>query len=241
VDHRVVEGADEHGRIAAAGIVGGHPISCSTNRAGRFPTPTKENCRPCDVPGSSRTSSAAGTYTSPHFQENAAPPRQAGRSLRSRSGTARSRSRACSVPMRPGERPTRGSTPSSSPITVAGRWITFPQPLTSFPASPTPSGTASRCSSIPESGAGATLPPLSRSGARAVLVGRAHLYGLAAAGEAGVRHAIDILAEELRTSMALCGAATLADLDRDLIRVSGPPRAGLAGHAAKPVEQRAQL
>jgi len=60
-------------------------------------------------------------------------------------------------------------------------------------------------------------------GARAVLVGRAHLYGLAAAGEPGVRHAIDILAGELRTSMALCGAATLADLDRSLIRAARPP------------------
>ncbi|MGI8446354.1 MAG: alpha-hydroxy acid oxidase [Streptosporangiaceae bacterium] len=59
-------------------------------------------------------------------------------------------------------------------------------------------------------------------GARAVLVGRAHLYGLAAAGEPGVRHAIDILAGELRTSMALCGAATLADLDRSLVRAAGP-------------------
>jgi L-lactate dehydrogenase (cytochrome) len=58
-------------------------------------------------------------------------------------------------------------------------------------------------------------------GARAVLVGRAHLYGLAAAGEPGVRHAIDILASQLRTSMALCGAATLADLDRSLIRAAG--------------------
>ncbi|MCW2909211.1 MAG: FMN-dependent alpha-hydroxy acid dehydrogenase, partial [Actinomycetia bacterium] len=60
-------------------------------------------------------------------------------------------------------------------------------------------------------------------GARAVLVGRAHLYGLAAAGEAGVRHAIDILAGELRTSMALCGAATVADLDRTLIQAVTPP------------------
>jgi L-lactate dehydrogenase (cytochrome) len=59
-------------------------------------------------------------------------------------------------------------------------------------------------------------------GARAVLVGRAHLYGLAAAGEPGVRHAIDILGGQLRTSMALCGAATLADLDRSLIRAAGP-------------------
>jgi L-lactate dehydrogenase (cytochrome) len=59
-------------------------------------------------------------------------------------------------------------------------------------------------------------------GARAVLVGRAHLYGLAAAGEAGVRHAIDILAGELRTTMSLCGAATLADLDRSLLRAARP-------------------
>jgi isopentenyl diphosphate isomerase/L-lactate dehydrogenase-like FMN-dependent dehydrogenase len=68
-------------------------------------------------------------------------------------------------------------------------------------------------------------------GARAVLVGRAHLYGLAAAGEAGVRHAIDILGEELRMSMALCGAAALSDIDRDLLRLSGPPR---LAHATPP-------
>jgi isopentenyl diphosphate isomerase/L-lactate dehydrogenase-like FMN-dependent dehydrogenase len=49
-------------------------------------------------------------------------------------------------------------------------------------------------------------------GARAVLVGRAHLYGLAAAGEAGVRHAIGILAKELRMSMALSGADSLEGL-----------------------------
>ncbi|MBO0771347.1 MAG: alpha-hydroxy-acid oxidizing protein [Actinobacteria bacterium] len=55
-------------------------------------------------------------------------------------------------------------------------------------------------------------------GARAVLLGRAHLYGLAAAGEAGVRHCIDILAEELRTTMALCGARSIAELDRSLLR-----------------------
>jgi len=61
-------------------------------------------------------------------------------------------------------------------------------------------------------------------GARAVLIGRAHLYGLAAAGEAGVRHAIDILAGEVRTTMALCGAATLADLDRSLVRAARPAR-----------------
>lgn len=42
-------------------------------------------------------------------------------------------------------------------------------------------------------------------GARAVLIGRAHLYNLAAAGEAGVRRTIDILGHELRITMALAG------------------------------------
>lgn len=55
-------------------------------------------------------------------------------------------------------------------------------------------------------------------GARAVLVGRAYLYGLAAAGQPGVRHAIDILTHELRTAMALAGAANLGDLDPALVR-----------------------
>src|SRR5439155_5324879 len=61
-------------------------------------------------------------------------------------------------------------------------------------------------------------------GARAVLVGRAYLYGLAAAGEAGVSHAIDILTTELRSTMALCGAASIGDIDRDLLRTM-PDRA----------------
>ncbi|HLX51383.1 MAG TPA: alpha-hydroxy acid oxidase [Streptosporangiaceae bacterium] len=58
-------------------------------------------------------------------------------------------------------------------------------------------------------------------GARAVLVGRAHLYGLAAAGEAGVRHCIDILAAELRMTMQLCGARSIAELNPGLIRRRG--------------------
>lgn len=50
-------------------------------------------------------------------------------------------------------------------------------------------------------------------GAKAVLVGRAYLYGLAAAGEPGVRHALDILVDELRTAMALTGTSTLSELE----------------------------
>lgn len=49
-------------------------------------------------------------------------------------------------------------------------------------------------------------------GADAVQLGRATLYGLAAAGEAGVRHALDIIRAEFDSAMALCGATTVAGL-----------------------------
>jgi 4-hydroxymandelate oxidase len=54
-------------------------------------------------------------------------------------------------------------------------------------------------------------------GAQAVLVGRPYLWGLAAGGAAGVRHAIDLLRRELETAMCLLGAPTLADLTPDLL------------------------
>jgi L-lactate dehydrogenase (cytochrome) len=65
-------------------------------------------------------------------------------------------------------------------------------------------------------------------GAQAVLIGRAHLYGLAAAGEAGVRHAIDILEHELQMTMALNGVSRVADLDRALLRTRTSVHAPLA-------------
>jgi isopentenyl diphosphate isomerase/L-lactate dehydrogenase-like FMN-dependent dehydrogenase len=43
-------------------------------------------------------------------------------------------------------------------------------------------------------------------------------------GAAVASIAIDILAGEVRTTMALCGAATLADLDRSLVRAARPAR-----------------
>lgn len=55
-------------------------------------------------------------------------------------------------------------------------------------------------------------------GARAVLIGRAHLYGLAAAGEAGVRHCIDLLADELRMTLGLCGLTSIDELTPALVR-----------------------
>jgi L-lactate dehydrogenase (cytochrome) len=61
-------------------------------------------------------------------------------------------------------------------------------------------------------------------GARAVGIGRAYLYGLAAAGEAGVSHAIAILAEELRRDLALMGCADLKSIRRDSVIAPQPWR-----------------
>jgi 4-hydroxymandelate oxidase len=54
-------------------------------------------------------------------------------------------------------------------------------------------------------------------GARAVLVGRPILWGLAAGGRAGAGAALAILRRELDLAMALCGAPTVAALDRGLL------------------------
>ncbi len=51
------------------------------------------------------------------------------------------------------------------------------------------------------------------AGADAVLLGRATLYGLAAAGEAGADRAVAILKEELTRTMKLCGVTKATDID----------------------------
>jgi isopentenyl diphosphate isomerase/L-lactate dehydrogenase-like FMN-dependent dehydrogenase len=56
-------------------------------------------------------------------------------------------------------------------------------------------------------------------GARAVLVGRAYAYGLAAAGEAGVGRAITILRADLDRTLKLLGCASVASLDRSYVDV----------------------
>ncbi len=56
-------------------------------------------------------------------------------------------------------------------------------------------------------------------GARAVLCGRAYAYGLAAAGEAGINRAIEILRADLDRTMRLLGCASVAQLDRSYVNV----------------------
>ncbi|MFW3168810.1 alpha-hydroxy acid oxidase [Geodermatophilus sp. CPCC 206100] len=65
-------------------------------------------------------------------------------------------------------------------------------------------------------------------GARAVLVGRPYLYGLAVAGQAGVERVIDVLTTELDRTMALTGVASVRDVGARTVTL-GPPVAGSAG------------
>jgi L-lactate dehydrogenase (cytochrome) len=54
-------------------------------------------------------------------------------------------------------------------------------------------------------------------GARAVLIGRAYAWALAAAGGAGVARALDILRQDLIRTMQLLGCGSVADLDASYV------------------------
>ncbi|MDD1418707.1 alpha-hydroxy-acid oxidizing protein [Dolichospermum sp. ST_sed1] len=54
-------------------------------------------------------------------------------------------------------------------------------------------------------------------GAKAVLIGRPVLWGLAVAGKIGVSHIISLLQDELNLAMALSGCASLGDIDSSLV------------------------
>jgi L-lactate dehydrogenase (cytochrome) len=54
-------------------------------------------------------------------------------------------------------------------------------------------------------------------GARSAMSGRAYIYGLGAGGHAGVARAIEIMRNELDTTMALMGVTRIADVNRDTI------------------------
>jgi len=54
-------------------------------------------------------------------------------------------------------------------------------------------------------------------GARVVAVGRTALWGLAVGGAEGVHNALDILRDELRRDMALCGQTSVKRLTSDCV------------------------
>jgi isopentenyl diphosphate isomerase/L-lactate dehydrogenase-like FMN-dependent dehydrogenase len=55
-------------------------------------------------------------------------------------------------------------------------------------------------------------------GARAVMIGRPYLYGLAAAGQPGVELALSMLVKELERTLTLLGRSSVAELDRTVVR-----------------------
>jgi isopentenyl diphosphate isomerase/L-lactate dehydrogenase-like FMN-dependent dehydrogenase len=57
-------------------------------------------------------------------------------------------------------------------------------------------------------------------GARAVLVARPVIWGLAVDGEAGVRDVLRILGDELRLAMRLAGTPTISGIERSLVRMT---------------------
>jgi 4-hydroxymandelate oxidase len=66
-------------------------------------------------------------------------------------------------------------------------------------------------------------------GARAVLVGRPVLWGLAVAGEEGALRVLELLRQELEEAMLLAGCTRLADIDGSLLTPSGASPAASSG------------
>jgi isopentenyl diphosphate isomerase/L-lactate dehydrogenase-like FMN-dependent dehydrogenase len=58
-------------------------------------------------------------------------------------------------------------------------------------------------------------------GAKAILIGRPYVWGLAAFGQVGVQRVVELLRAELVLSMGLAGKPTLASIDRSLVRLPG--------------------
>ncbi|XP_071964135.1 2-Hydroxyacid oxidase 1-like [Antedon mediterranea] len=61
-------------------------------------------------------------------------------------------------------------------------------------------------------------------GAKAVMVGRPIVWGLAVDGENGVKSVLEILKNELRISMGLCGCQSLSDINQTVIKKSTSSR-----------------
>ena len=60
-------------------------------------------------------------------------------------------------------------------------------------------------------------------GARAVLIGRAWAWAVAARGEAGVRHVLDVMKADIDTALGLTGQTAIADVDRSALYNGGAP------------------
>jgi len=61
-------------------------------------------------------------------------------------------------------------------------------------------------------------------GARAVLLGRLYIWGLAVGGEQGVRDVVENFLADLDLTMGLSGLRSVTELDASILRESGPGR-----------------
>lgn len=61
-------------------------------------------------------------------------------------------------------------------------------------------------------------------GAQGVMLGRAHLYGLGAMGEAGVTKALEIIATEMDLTLALCGYTDVQQIDHNILLPGSYPK-----------------
>ena len=77
-------------------------------------------------------------------------------------------------------------------------------------------------------------------GAKAVLLGRAYAYGLAAAGEAGVVRAIEILRGDVIRTLKLLGVGSLTELNRSQVEVPWAEEPNTRASRDRPVLDAAQ-
>lgn len=74
-------------------------------------------------------------------------------------------------------------------------------------------------------------------GARAVMIGRPMLFGLAVGGSAGVTGVLEMFRHQVDTALAMVGARSVQDLDASFARIPASWRAPAAGAEADPAPE----
>jgi (S)-mandelate dehydrogenase len=73
-------------------------------------------------------------------------------------------------------------------------------------------------------------------GAKAVLIGRATLFGVCAGGEAGALRALEILRDEVTRTMQLCGVSRISEIGPELLASQRAPQSDT--YAEQPLHQQ---
>ena len=113
--------------------------------------------------------------------------------------------------------PTTASTPSRCRTTAGANSTRRPAPIDLV--APVAQALGGRIEIICDGGVrrGSDIVKAVALGATVCMAGRAYAYGLGAAGERGVDHALGLLDGDVRRTMALIGASTIADLTPELV------------------------